>query len=106
MQEFGLQLLERQDNLLRAEQQLRDDRRAMLASPMFDPEKVFPEWFAKETTLSDWDEDTPEDILDQDDTDYDYSDVTWQSPQDLEEDELALLRQMMAENEHVEVGSD
>lgn len=105
MQAFGLELLERQDNLQRGEDRVRRDRYALVSSGWVPPEEVFPEWYQQQQTAT-WTEDTPEDILDQADVEYDYSGVTWQGPSDIEADELELLQQMMGENEHVQVGGD
>lgn len=106
VQEFGLELLERQDNLRKAEERRLRQRYAMLSSGWYDPQALFPEWFEPQGETLQVTEDTPEDIFTRDDVDYDYSGVTWQSPSEMDQDELAMLEEAMADNSNVSVEVD
>lgn len=98
MQDFGLRLLIRQDNLAQRNQVETDLRLAMVAGGNHLISDLFPEYFPPE--VLDVREDAPEDIFDRPDTDYDYSGVQWQVPS--ADEEAALLEQFMADS-HVAV---
>lgn len=99
VQEIGLELLVREDNLASGRKEFEDLRLALLASGSRSLDEVYPEYFAKKLEVT---EDSEEDVLDNPDVDYDYSEVEWLSPSEAEADELALLEQFMGET-HVSV---
>jgi hypothetical protein len=100
VQEIGLELLQRQDTLDKGERFVSDFRLAQIAAGA-SPAEVFPEYFPGEAADLE-----AEDSLAQDGVEYDYSGVRWQSPSDIADDELALLAQMMGQDEISVSGAD
>lgn len=96
VQEFGLRLLVRQDNLDRQEKFADEFRLSLLASGKIPPDEVYPEYFI-ETKAADLE---AEDALTQEGVEYDYSGVTWEVPD--EEREMALLEEFLGQN-HISV---
>lgn len=86
VQDLAVRLLVRQDNISRREKQEKDLRLAMLSTGRHDIADLFPEYFVtppEEAT----DEDAPDDVYTREGVEYDYSDVEWQSPSDMSEEE-------------------
>ena len=103
VQEFGLVLLQRQDNIKANERIVDGLRLAVVASGVQSVSAVFPEYFpADELAI---DQDAPEDVLNQEGTEYDYSGVDWLSPSDMSPEDLQELERFLESEASVEVNT-
>lgn len=104
VQDFGLRLLQRQDNLAQVDDRIDRLRLALLSSGQRTIEDLYPEYFPGQRL--EVTEDAPEDVLANPDTDYDFSGVAWESPGDMGPEQLAMLEEFLSDASATVYGSD
>jgi len=93
VQNFGLRLLVRQDNIDAGEDRFNEVRLAMLATGKRNVEDLFPDYFPpKELEIT---EDSSADVLDLPGVDYDYSGIRFEMPEIDPEEEMRMLEAFM-----------
>ena len=96
VQAIGVEMLNRQDALDRGHALAEEFRLAQVSAGV-DPKQVYADYFTSEVKAADGPVvDTTEGLDSIDFDEADFSGVTWQSPSEMGDDELAMLQRFMA----------